>query len=93
MHFMAVKKSRKRFGLVINIHILKTVHLQQLKGMQSSKVCERGTPFIYLLLTNGTFLSKVVYKRVRVWTSGQSQVLYKTRLSKPRVLRVHCLCL
>ena len=35
---MAVKKSRKRFGLVINIHILKKVHSQQLKGMQISKL-------------------------------------------------------
>ena len=43
MHFMAVKKSRKRFGLVINIHILKKVHIQQLRGMQISKLRERGT--------------------------------------------------
>ena len=37
MHFMAVKKSIKRSGLRF-IHILKKVHLQQLKGMQSSKL-------------------------------------------------------
>ena len=33
MHFIAVKKSRKRSGFVI----FKTVHLRQLKGMHSSK--------------------------------------------------------
>ena len=43
MLLMAVKKSRKRFGLVINIHILKKVHMQQLRGMQISKLLERGT--------------------------------------------------
>ena len=37
MHFMAVKKSIKRSGLRF-IHVLKKVHLQQLKGMQSSKL-------------------------------------------------------
>jgi len=36
MHFMAVKKSIKRSGLRF-IHIPKKVHLQELKGMQSSK--------------------------------------------------------
>ena len=35
MHFMAVKKSRKRSGFLV-ILILKKAHLQQLKGMQSS---------------------------------------------------------
>ena len=37
MHFMAVKKSIKRSGLRF-IHILQKVHLQQSKGMQSSKL-------------------------------------------------------
>ena len=37
MHFMAVKKSIKRSGLRF-IHISKKMHLQQLKGMQSSKL-------------------------------------------------------
>ena len=35
--FYGWKKSRKRSGLGF-IHILKTVHLRQLKGMQSSKI-------------------------------------------------------
>ena len=35
-HFIAVKKLRKRFGWRF-IHILKTVHLKKLKGVQSSK--------------------------------------------------------
>ena len=37
MHSTAVKKSRKRCDSVC-IHNLKIVHLQQLKGIQSSKV-------------------------------------------------------
>ena len=37
MHFMAVKKLTRRSGFVIYL-LLKTVHLQQLKGMQSSKL-------------------------------------------------------
>ena len=37
MHFMAVKKSIKRSGLRY-MYILKKVHLQELKGMQSSKL-------------------------------------------------------
>ena len=39
MHFMAVKKSTKRFGFVIFlIYILKTEHSQQLKGVQKYKL-------------------------------------------------------
>jgi len=37
MHFRAVKKLTKPSGFVIYV-LLKTVHLQQLKGMQSSKL-------------------------------------------------------
>ena len=37
IHFMAKKKSRKRPGFVI-FPFFKTVYLQQLKGMQSSKL-------------------------------------------------------
>ena len=38
MHFMSVKNSRKRSGFVIySYSILKTMHLLQLKGVQSSK--------------------------------------------------------
>ena len=37
MHFMAVKKPIKRSGLRF-VHILKKVHLQQLEGMQRSKL-------------------------------------------------------
>ena len=37
MHFMAVKKSIKRSGLRY-MYILKKVHLQELKGMRSSKL-------------------------------------------------------
>ena len=35
---VAVKKSSKRSGFVIYSYFIKTVHLQQLKGMQSSKL-------------------------------------------------------
>ena len=37
MNFMAVKKSGKR-SVFLFIHIWRTVHLQQLKGMQSFKL-------------------------------------------------------
>ena len=37
MHFMAVKKSIKRYGLRY-MYISKKVHLQELKGMQGSKL-------------------------------------------------------
>ena len=41
---MAVNKTTKLHGLVWFIYIQKTVHLQQLKGMQHSKlVCETDT--------------------------------------------------
>ena len=36
MHFMAVKRSEKVLGFWF-VHTFKTVHLQELKGMQSSK--------------------------------------------------------
>ena len=39
MHFMAVKKLRKCSGFVIYLrHTLKTVNLQQLKRIESSKL-------------------------------------------------------
>ena len=69
MHYSGCEKSWVN-GLVLwFIHILKTVHVQQLKGMQSSKLgmwkeyrCQEkvyeGVPF----------LSKMVYKRVWGWT-------------------------
>ena len=37
MHVVEMKNSRKRSGLRF-IHVIKKVHLQQLKGMQSSKL-------------------------------------------------------
>ena len=67
---MAVRKSRKRSGFVIYSY-LKTVHSQQLKGMQSS-----------YLETWKAFLSKMVHKGVRGWTSRRDSA-YKTLLSKP----------
>ena len=56
------------------IHILKTEKLQQLKGMESSKLGnEKGVPFFNRRYTTGVpFLSIMVYKRVRGWTSGGS---------------------
>ena len=73
---MAVRESRKRSGFVIYSH-LKTVHSQQLKGMQSS-----------YLETWKAFLSKMVHKGVRGWTSRRDSP-YKTLLRNPSP-RVHC---
>ena len=49
------------------IHILRTENLQQLKGMESSKLGnEKGVPLYNRRYTTGiTFLSVMVYKRVR----------------------------
>ena len=53
------------------ILILKTKNLQQLKGMESSKLGnEKGVPFLNRRYTTGVpFLSIMVYKRVWGWTS------------------------
>ena len=52
------------------------MHLQQFKGMQSASKTTRylkGVLFADKRDTKGVpFLSKMVYKRVRGWTSGQS---------------------
>ena len=69
MHFMAVKKSTKRFDFVIflYIYILNTVHCsQQLKGTQKSKVrYVKGVPFVNRRHTKGVpFWIKMVYEWV-----------------------------
>ena len=58
-------------GLVLwFIHILKTVHVQQLKGMQSSKLGMWKEYHCQEKVYEGVpFLSKMVYKRVWGWTS------------------------
>ena len=49
------------------------MHLQQLKGLQSSKQYLKGIPFINTMyMIGGIFLSKMVYKRERGQTVGQS---------------------
>ena len=50
------------------------MHLQQLKGMQSSKQGVKGVPFVNRRYTKG---EKLVYKRVRGWTSGRSLPVQK----------------
>ena len=68
---MADNKSAKCSGIIMwFIHILKTENLQQLKGMESSKLGnEKGVPFFNRRYTTGVpFLSIMVYKRVRGWT-------------------------
>ena len=46
---MVVKKSKKRSGFVIHIHILKTMHLQQFdKEMKSSTRYVKGVPFVII---------------------------------------------
>ena len=84
MHFRAAKESTKLCDLFI--FKIKTIHLQQLKGMQSSKLvgCERDTFFIRKYTKGVRFLSKMVYKRVRgrfgPWGGA---FLYKTFLKTP----------
>ena len=53
------------------ILILMTENLQQLKGMESSKLANKnGVPFFNKRYTTGVpFLSIMVYKRVRGWTN------------------------
>ena len=60
MHFMTSKWSTKRSGFVI-FHILKTMYLQQLKGMRSAKlgIYVKGVT----LLIEGIHLSNRVYKK------------------------------
>ena len=55
MHYMTVKTCREKVIVLWFYHILKTLHLQQLKNKRYTK---KGLPF----------LSKMVYKRVRGWT-------------------------
>ena len=55
MHYMTVKTCREKVIVLWFYHILKTLHLQQLKNKRYTK---KGVPF----------LSKMVYKRVRGWT-------------------------
>ena len=71
---MAVNKSAKCSGILWFIHILKTENSQQLKGMESSKLSnEKGVPFFHRRYATGVpFLSIMVYKRIRGWTSGRS---------------------
>lgn len=69
MRLLAVQKSRKRSGfhIFICIHIVKTVHLQQLKGMQSSKsTYVTGPPFFNIRYTKGVpFLCQQWYRYIK----------------------------
>ena len=76
---MSVKSSKKFSGFVQWF-----IRLQQLKEMQSSKLgmTERVT-FVNGRNTKGVpFLTEMLYKKVRGWTSGGAY-LYKTLLSTP----------
>ena len=55
MHFMTVKKSRKRSGFVIYVY-LKTVHLRQLKVL--NQVCEKGANCQQKVYERGTYSVK-----------------------------------
>ena len=57
MHFMTVKKSRKRSGFVIYLY-LKTVHLRQLKVL--NQVCEKGANCQQKVYERGTYSVKNV---------------------------------
>ena len=72
-------------GLVLwFIHILKTVHLQQLRGMPCSKPGMWKRYHCLQKVKEGVpFLSKMVYKRVKGWPPGGAS-LYKTLLRTPR---------
>ena len=70
MLLVIVKKSRKRSGFVIVSYILKTMHLQQLKGKQSSKL---GMWNGYHD-TRGVLPSKMVCKRG--WATERSLPAY-----------------
>ena len=76
------KKSSKRSGFVI-YYVLKTVHLQQVKGMQSSKlVMSKGYNLFNRRYTKGVhFLSKHGIQKVKGLDLGASP--YKTFLSPP----------
>ena len=55
MHFMTVKKSRKRSAFVIYLY-LKTVHLRQLKVL--NQVCEKGANCQQKVYERGTYSVK-----------------------------------
>ena len=71
MKFMAVIKSKKWSGFVIYLY-LKTVHLQQLKGVLT---IGKGVPLVNRRYMIGVpFLSNMVYKRLRGWALGRNLV-------------------
>ena len=55
MHFMTVKKSRKRSAFVIYLY-LKTVHLRQVKVL--NQVCEKGANCQQKVYERGTYSVK-----------------------------------
>ena len=55
---------------------------EQVQSEKEKKVYERGTIFYGKYAKGVPFLSKMVHKRVRVWTSGRASP-YKTLLSTP----------
>ena len=66
-------KSRDDFPVLWFIHSLKTVHWQQLKVMQSSKLgILKEVPFVngrYWVREGYLFSQKILCRRVRSWTS------------------------
>ena len=65
MHFLAVNKSRKHSCFEIYSYLKDSAFT----AVKRNEVCKRGTIFVNRRYTKG---SKLVYKRVRGWTSGKS---------------------
>ena len=67
MHF----RTRTRSRLVIYSYLKDSAFFQKLKEtLRSKQVCERGTIYQWKVCEMGTFLSQMIYKRVRGWKSG-----------------------
>ena len=74
MHFLAVKKSRKRSGFVTYSYFKDSAFtLRAVKNAKFETRYVKRVPFINRGYTKeAPFRSKLVYKRVRGWISGLS---------------------
>ena len=81
MHFLVVKKSRKRYGFVIFSYLKDrlSVFTAIKRDAKFETRYEKGVPSVNRMYTKGvTFLCKKVYKRVMGWTPGRSLPPFKT---------------
>ena len=79
MHFMAVRKSRKRSGFVVYSYIINSEFTVIKRDGKFLTGYVKGVPFVNRGYMKGVpFLSKMVYKRV--WTLGRSFPIYSVKL-------------